>query len=189
MAQKLHTLDDAVNIPVSTDNVTGALLVDASSVPLTANGTVAIDQTTPGSTNATSPKQYNGAAYEDVHGNESGTILASAVRTGAAAAVALTNRNKTSLWVFLNVTAASGTGGLSVQVRAKDPVSGAVKQLNAAPTAVVATGLTTYFFNSGTISASGITQGTNCHVPRDIEIQVAHGDGSSYTYSVGYSLQ
>lgn len=182
---------DGTPIDVAMIDIGGGLYAArmVASGTFVASGTVGIDQTTPGVTNAVSPQQYNGAAYESMRGNESGTLLASAARTSAPTPAVLTNRNKSSLWVFLNVTVASGAGGLSVQVRAVDPVSGALKQLNAAPTAVTATGLTTYFFKSGTISAAGVTQGTNVDVPRDLNINVAHGDGSSYTYSLGYALQ
>lgn len=34
----------------------------------------------------------------------------------------------------------------------------------------------------------GATQATGGMLPRTFRIEVGHGDGSSYTYSVGYAL-
>lgn len=87
--------------------------------------------------------------------------------------------------LFLNVTVASGTGGLIVTVQGKDPVSGTYYDLNAAPTAVIATGLKVYELGPGLGSASGgVTQSTNRLLPKKFRVKVAVGDASSYTYSL-----
>ena len=90
--------------------------------------------------------------------------------------------------VSLNVTAASGTGGLQVRINSVDVASGQVFALNAAPTAVTSTGLTVYsLYPFGGVSGN-ITQSTSGYLPRKFSITVTHGDSSSYTYSLGFCL-
>lgn len=115
-----------------------------------------------------------------------GQILASAARTTAQTGTVITKEAcDRGLLVYLNVTAtAAGTGGLSVKINGIDPVSGTAAQLNAAPTAVTATGIKTYVLYPGT--TSGGTQATSCPLPDQFRIDVGVGDSSSYTYSVGY---
>jgi len=92
--------------------------------------------------------------------------------------------------VTLNVTAASGTGGLQLQVLAYDPGSATYYPLNALPTAVTATGLYVYEFNPGSVTPTlptGVTTWTCYSVvaPPQFEVKVTAGDSSSYTYSIG----
>jgi hypothetical protein len=86
----------------------------------------------------------------------------------------------------LNVTAASGTGGLTVRIQAQDPVSGNWVSVNAAPTAVTATG--TYFYQVYPGASAGATQTTSSVLSHTWRIQINVGDSSSYTYSLGASL-
>lgn len=91
--------------------------------------------------------------------------------------------------VYLRVTAASGTGGLSVRINAVEPTSGTVVPLNAAPTAVIATGITTYVVYPSGGAAAAITQlTTGLALPPEFTITVGKGDASSYTYAVSYEL-
>ena len=90
--------------------------------------------------------------------------------------------------VVLDVTAASGTGGLTLRVNAHDLAGSVEVPLNSAPTAVSATGTTSYaIYPFGAISGA-LTQSTSGYLPRMFSITVTHGDSSSYTYSVGYCL-
>jgi hypothetical protein len=122
--------------------------------------------------------------------NTEGVLLASAARTATTTASGPTNHNARGVVVFLNVTAASGTGGLQVTLRAVDPVSGASFQLNATPAAVVATGQYAYELYPGAsgAAAGSVQQRTAAALPRRFELTVVHGDASSYTYSAGYAL-
>lgn len=96
-----------------------------------------------------------------------------------------------TLIVYLNVTAASGTGGLQVRILGVDPASGNTFALNAAPTAVTATGSYAYVIGRGITSYGGSVPATGITataLPSTIKIQVTHSDSSSYTYSVGLSI-
>ncbi len=146
-----------------------------------------------GAANPTTPTigaadlQWNGATWERRTGNVEGTAITSAARTATLNSNDITNPNGRGLLIFLNVTAASGTGGLTLRVQAKDPVSGNYYALNAAPTAVTATGLQCYNVSVGAQSTNA-AQNVGTALPRTFRINVTHGDSSSYTYSVGYSL-
>lgn len=119
--------------------------------------------------------------------NIEGIALASALRTVTTATADILNVNNKGVMVFLNVTAASGTGGLQVRIQCKDPISGTYTGMNAAPAAVIATGHTVYLFGPLNTSGSNITV-YNGILPRTWRISVTHGDSSNYTYSVGYCM-
>ncbi len=120
--------------------------------------------------------------------NTPGVALAAAARTATTTSPNLDNPNGRAIWIWLNVTAASGTGGLQVQVFSVDPVSGATVSISGKPTAISATGCQSYLYSpSAESSGNAIKIGTN-PIPRTFQIVVTHGDASSYTYSVGYCL-
>lgn len=120
--------------------------------------------------------------------NLDGELLAQASRTASTAGPDQTNANSRGVLLYLDVTAASGTGGLTVQVQGKDPSSGKYKTLNANPTAVTAIGTTAYMLYPGASTTGQVQQATSQVLPRTWRVNVSHGDASSYTYSVGYSL-
>ena len=134
---------------------------------------------------------FNGTTtYDRPRNNMDQTALASAARTATTSSADITNYNGRGVMVFLNVTAASGTGGLTLTIQAKDPVSGNYFNLNANPSAVTSTGNgTVYIVYPSTLTAAGnVTQSTQAVLPRTFRITVTHGDASSYTYSVGASI-
>jgi hypothetical protein len=139
-----------------------------------------------------SPRLWNGASYDREYSNIAGTALASAARTGTASSATLTNYNGRGVVVFLDVTAASGTGGLTISVRGVDPTSGNSTPIATSTTAVLATGtypMVIYPGASGVSGGTGPAQGmVSAPVPRSFIVRVTHGDASSYTYSAGYSL-
>ena len=116
--------------------------------------------------------------------NETGVALASAARTATTTSSTLENPRGLGVVLFLDVTVASGTGGLQVQAQAIDPTGGTVLAVNSAPTAVTATGLKTYVIYPG--ASAGATQNTSGVLPRRWNVKVTAGDSSSYTYSVSY---
>jgi len=129
---------------------------------------------------------YNGSAWDRFRGNVASILLGPAARTASTASANQTNYNAKGVMVFLNVTAASGTGGLILRFTAFDPQSGGFLLMNVAPTAVTATGLYVYTYYPG-ITAGG-TQATSGALPRTWGVTVTHSDASSYTYSVAASL-
>ena len=129
----------------------------------------------------------DGAGWRYQRGNIEGTLLASAARTVTTYSANQTNYNARGVIVVLNVTAASGTGGLQVILQAIDPVSGGAVSLNATPTAVIAIDRLAYIFYPG--ATGGVAaQITGIPLPRTWRVGVVHGDASSYTYSLSYSL-
>ena len=97
-------------------------------------------------------------------------------------------KTEAGILVVLDVTAASGTGGLTLRINAHDQASSQAVPLNAAPTAVTATGTTSYALYPFGVVAGSVTQATSFYLPRMFSISVAVGDASSYTYSLGYCL-
>lgn len=83
---------------------------------------------------------------------------------------------------YLVVTAASGTGGLKLFVRAYDEYSNVIP-LGDGGTAVTATGIYIYDINPEAASISGNVIGV---LPRNWDVQITHADSSSYTYSLTF---
>lgn len=112
--------------------------------------------------------------------------LPSAARTTAPAAVVLTNlRRFLGVTVHLDVTAASGTGGLTLTISGYDAATDRTYALLTAAAAVTATGIKVYAVRPTQMTASGgVTQVALLPIPDQIKISVAVGDASSYTYSV-----
>jgi hypothetical protein len=134
------------------------------------------------------PYYYNGSTFDVQQNNTQGTLLASAARTGSAVSPTQTNYNAKGVIVFINCTAASGTGGLKLQFRGIDPISGAVSWLNATPTPITATGNYLYVLYPGASTiAQDVRQATSLPLPRQWAIEIWTGDSTSYTYSIGYS--
>ncbi len=133
------------------------------------------------------PFDHNGTSWDRRRNNVEATALASAARTSSTNSADQVNYNGRGVQVVLDVTAASGTGGLTVRIQGKDPVTGKYYNLNAAPTAITATGTYVYTLSPGESNAASgdVQQRTAGALPRTWRVSVTHGDGSSYTYSVG----
>jgi len=135
------------------------------------------------------PVLFNGSTFDRQRGNHEGTLLASAARTATVACADQVNYDAKGVLLFLDVTAASGTGGLQVRIQGRDPVIGSWRNLNAAPAAVVAVGGTIYAFYPGASTGAGdVVQATQMALPRQWRAQVTHGDATGYTYSLGYAV-
>lgn len=128
---------------------------------------------------------FNGTNYDRLYGNWQTVELTSAARTIATTGSARTNFNSKQVQCVLNVTVASGTGGLQMVIQGQDSISTNWYNLNNTPTAVTGTGTFVYEVgqNQG-VSTGGVTQRTSGMVPRVIRVNVLVGDASSYTYSV-----
>ncbi|MCL6453546.1 MAG: hypothetical protein K6T78_07950 [Alicyclobacillus sp.] len=134
------------------------------------------------------PYAYNGSTWDRFYNNTQGTLLASAARTATVSSPQQTNYNARGVFVFVNVTMASGTGGLTPLIRVYDPVSGGYTNLNQGVTAITATGLYVYQIYPGATSTAGLTGTIDSSLPKTWGVTVLAGDTSSYTYSVGYAL-
>lgn len=118
------------------------------------------------------------------------TALASQARTATTTSSIQRNLSDSGcLIVYLNITAASGTGGLQLQVQGVDYATGNAYSIMALPTAKTATGSFAYVVGpSCTFTGGDVAAATSTFVPSQFVIKVTHGDASSYTYSVGYDF-
>lgn len=133
---------------------------------------------------------WNGSSFDRERSNMEGTLLASAARTATTSSPSQKNYAGDALMVFLNVSVASGTGGLTTRLRWYDPVSGSQSTLHSDPAAVTATGNFIYAYGLGCTGPIGLSLKAvySIPVPRTFDVTIVHGDASSYTYSVGYAL-
>lgn len=91
--------------------------------------------------------------------------------------------------IFLNVTAASGTGGLTMSLKALPPgaQAGGIAFATASA-AIIATGISTLVVYPGIATAASPWTAVNSVLPPRFSLNVAVGDASSYTYSVAAFL-
>ena len=127
---------------------------------------------------------------------ERGTLLVSAARTTTTSTNAIDGWGWRGIIAFLNVTAASGTGGLVLYIEHQDPVSGlwAVTAVQSAA-AIQTTGLRPYLMGQGislgsNFGAAGapVFSDRGHILSSSFRFRVVHSDASSYTYSLGYEL-
>lgn len=121
--------------------------------------------------------------------NPVAVALPSAARTALTASAQQKQQGYTGIRIWLTVTAASGTGGLTVLLRAVNPLNGAKVEVNAGGALITTTVTRIYEFYPGAGGAAGFVQEALARrLPQDFDIAVNHGDASSYTYSVAYEL-
>jgi hypothetical protein len=115
--------------------------------------------------------------------------FASAARTATTTVTMPLNRRHSGAHLIVNVTAASGTGGLTLHVREKDPISGNKLDLLVDGTPITAIGTYLFIVAPSTAPASGsVRAAVSRHMPQAWEIQVVAGDSSSYTYSISATM-
>jgi hypothetical protein len=121
-----------------------------------------------------------------------GTALASSARTATTQSSDIDTTGYRAALFFLNITAASGTGGLQFTLRGKDPVTGYYVWLGRSTVNTTTTTTLAFCAGLGVGGISGVVAGAGGNIgvplPETIRIEVTHGDASSYTYSVGYCL-
>jgi hypothetical protein len=139
------------------------------------------------------PSLYNGSTWDRERGNTDGTALSSAARTGTTSSADLVNYNCRGVIAWLDITANSGSGQLTVLIQGKDG-TGNYYNLNGAGTAVAATnakfGIEVYpgATTAGIATSLRILERTSAALPRTWRVTVSHSSGVSWTYSVTYSL-
>lgn len=116
-------------------------------------------------------------------------LLPSAARTATTtSAQARMAKRHTGAIVYMNVSAASGTGGVKAQLRCYDTL-GNPYAMHGGGTAKTATGKYAYIVYPGGAAAAGdIMDVSNVPMGEQFDVLVTHGDGSSYTYSVDVEL-
>lgn len=112
------------------------------------------------------------------------TEYASAARTAAPTSVKRDGRFVRGLTIYLDITALTATGTLTVSVNGYTLTPTAVAFMTAAA-AAGATGRFVYILAPEDMAAgAGVTQVTKLPVPFEYTVEVAHGNGVSITYSV-----
>lgn len=113
------------------------------------------------------------------------SLLASAARTVATACPVQNDSGARALRLYLNITVASGTGGLQPIIRGYDKISGATVNLTTGGAAIVATGCYCYELALSVGAAAGnVKECVSKAAPVQWDVSVAVGDASSYTYSL-----
>lgn len=116
--------------------------------------------------------------------------LASAVRNTFTSTPNLDGTGWKGIHWWLNITAASGTGGLTVQLVSLDPINLSLIGGYIFHTAIVTPILATGFIYPGAKSNVGNNQvaSESLVVPPTFRLSVNHADASNYTYSLNYAL-
>lgn len=121
-----------------------------------------------------------------LNGNDEVVLLPSAARTSTTSTSNQTSYGSKGVMVELNVTAASGTGGLTVRIVG---VINGTSHILASTSAQTAVGKYLLELYPGTGATSDeVTKRQSGALPKTWFAQVSHGDATSYTYSLGASL-
>lgn len=133
---------------------------------------------------------WNGTTWEREPANQEGVLLAYATRTGYVASPDQVNRGHRGVFLGINVSAASGTGGLRVGISTRSNGQSILLAQTGAITTASRWGCMLYPGSSGTESAAGaaLIVIKSLVLPRSWFAYVAPDDASSYTYSLTYSL-
>lgn len=119
------------------------------------------------------------------------SLLPSAARTATVACPVQNEVTARAIRLYLNITVASGSGGLQPVIRGYDKISGATVSLSTGGTAIVATGCYCYEMGLGLLSTAkqgNIEECQNRPVPVQWDVNVVAGDASSYTYSLSVEV-
>lgn len=122
------------------------------------------------------------------YGRSQSQVLASAARTATTQTSDLNTLGARGIIVVLNITAASGTGGLQIRVRYKDTILTQYVLASAALTPSTTIGLVNHQYGEGigslsnaALSNGGVASG---YLTETTRVEIFHVDASSYTYSV-----
>mgnify|MGYP006268594393 CR=1 FL=1 len=118
--------------------------------------------------------------------------LTSAARTATTQSADISAIGYKGVIVMLNITVASGTGGLQVRVRYKDTVSSSYILVSASASSFTTVLTVNHQYGEGIGGNSNATLGNggvgSGYLTDTIRIEIFHADASSYTYNVNYVL-
>lgn len=114
------------------------------------------------------------------------TAFASAARTSTPAAVNITNYNGRGIMLFVDVTVAASALALTPSVTIRDSVGATAFTAWTAAAQITATGAARYVYMlyPGSAAAVSWTESKETAFPRQITINMTHGNANSVTYSV-----
>lgn len=128
---------------------------------------------------------FNGTAWDRQRNNVSSTLLASAARTVQTDTATQTNFDARGLTIWFNITVASGTGGVQLQFKEVDPVSGTSFTMWQGAV-FTTTGLRVYKMYPAIVNTgSSATAISALQTQRTWFVRIAVGDATSNTYSLG----
>jgi hypothetical protein len=129
--------------------------------------------------------QFNGTTWERERGTTEATLLTSAARTSAPTTASITTYDAQGITVVMDVTAVAATPDLTVTIEGVDAAS--TKQYAILTGASVSTVTTNVYkvYPGVTVAANAAASQP---LPRTIDINIAHGDADSATYTLGYVL-
>lgn len=114
------------------------------------------------------------------------TVLPSATRNSTTfGAVQVNNGYRGFVW-HLDITASSGTGGLTIALQWINPLTGGFRYQAISAKVITAAEYCGIVYPEYALSAPDANQQTN--LPYEWQIQVTHSDGSNYTYSLNIDL-
>jgi hypothetical protein len=117
------------------------------------------------------------------------SLLASAARTATATSILQKDATQQCIRAYLNITVASGAGGLKLFFQGVDLVSGVAANLNGGGAAQTATGIYVYeLMPNNSVAAGNVIETAGRALPCVWQVQVTAADSSSYTYSVGVEV-
>ncbi len=129
---------------------------------------------------------FNGVTWDRNRNNASLTLLASAARTALANSPDQVNFNAKGVYIYVDVTARSGTTTLTPKITGKDPIGGDYLDIWSAAAAInTANGSFMYtIYPVGAADAAYLTtENVIGVIPRDWRLTVTPSDGDSVTYS------
>ena len=120
------------------------------------------------------------------------TVLSSAARTASTTSSSFTVLPGQTLTLQLNITAASGTGGLTLRVDMLDPVSGVWSGICQDTSARTTTLTNMYQVGPGSTRSGGMVNasllGYQAQLVGPVRVTITAGDASSYTYGITASI-
>lgn len=121
--------------------------------------------------------------------NPTEIALVSAARTATTQSLDIDTQGYSGITVFLHISAASGTGGLSIRVRGLDAQQSTYVNLGTSGTATTTASVQAVQVGRGigsiTSGMFGPSQGSvGAFLPDICRIEIVHADASSYTYKV-----
>lgn len=127
--------------------------------------------------------------------NRESTLLSSATRTSNTTSDDQVNRGARGVALYLNVSDTDpqgdgGTASVTLEVEAKDPVSGTYVTLFSAGVSVGgSTGISVYVVHpEWSAAAHDVTEIENSLLPQTWRAKMVHGDSNDVEYSVGYAM-
>jgi hypothetical protein len=116
-------------------------------------------------------------------------LLAPGVRSEDTASAIQTDRAARELRLYLDVTDAPGSGGLTVVIRGRDKISGRAVELSTGGALVTAAGTYCYELSTSPDPVFGnVLEAVSRTVPYRWDAVVKHADGASYTYSLSAEI-